>query len=115
LDKHIFEFKMPTCPVKTAAQLRAIPEERRQQTIEWSLGNMWIEINNAAAAGRTFYIHKIDTRSLLSSSYPPQYIVTTDDLIEGLRMKFPDCQVYTFETRLQNGTIAEQGIRIDWS
>jgi hypothetical protein len=54
----------------------------------------------------------------MPKSYPPAYVVTPDDLIEGLRVKFPGCDISHSEEWIDvRPGVREhrKGILIDWS
>jgi hypothetical protein len=102
------------------ADLQAIPAKRRLEAIQGYVDNYQIyqSVYNAAATGKTSYLHVIPANSRGCKSYPPAYEVTPDDIVEGLRAKFPGCDVLHSEEWVDIGPDAQvrrKGIKIDWS
>jgi hypothetical protein len=103
------------------ADLQAVPAKRRLEAIQGYVENYQIyqSVYNAAATGKTSYLHVIPTdRSTMGRTYPPAYEVTPDDIVEGFRVKFPDCKVDFSEewVDVRRGVREQRnGIKIDWS
>ena len=102
--------------------LRDLPAKRRREAISNAVINLQSEVIQSATCGNSFYIvdlsHFENTRNKGVRSYPPSYIPTKDDLIEGFRNKFPDCKVeYTemWEDVRPGVRQQKKGILIDWS
>ena len=101
------------------ADLQAIPAKRRLEAIRYYVDNTFQQpIQNAAAAGKTSYLCVIPSNRGMAKSYPPAYEVTPDDIIEGLRAKFPGCDVRHLEEWVDVSPGLREhrkGILIDWS
>jgi hypothetical protein len=113
-------YKMQFTKTFSRADLQAIPAKRRLEAIQGYVENYQIyqSVYNAAAAGKTSYLHVIPKTGSMGSCYPPPYIVTPDDIVEGLRAKFPDCDVVHSEewVDVRPGVREHRkGILIDWS
>jgi hypothetical protein len=70
----------------------------------------------AARDGKTQYTVEMSSSGVRCGNYVP----TVDDLLEGYRLKFPDCRVEYGETweplpRNPNQMVKKSGIIIDWS
>jgi hypothetical protein len=103
------------------ASLQAAPAERRLDAIRCFIegANTGHAVKNAAALGKTSYLVAVpkDNRSG-AQCHPPPYIVTPADILEGLKAKFPGCDVELHEEWVDvRPGVREQrsGIRIDWS
>jgi hypothetical protein len=102
-------------------QLQALPEKNRLNAIENFVNNFHVEITTAATGGKTFYI--IDSKYFPSSrngvhTWPPPYIPTTEDMIQGFKTKYIGCKVeYTevWEETQPGVKTQKKGILIDWS
>jgi hypothetical protein len=112
-------FKMQFKQTMSRDELLAIPAKRRLEAIQSYVDNVvWGHVQNAAAAGKTSYLHVVPVNSNVCKTYPPPYIVTPDDIVEGLRVKFPGCDVVHSEEWVDIGPDAQvrrKGIKIDWS
>lgn len=89
-------------------------EEIRQKAIQQFVRQTEMLVVGAAREGKTQYT--MDTTTLPSGNY----VLTTDDLVEGYRAKFPGCKVEYGETwepspRNPNQMNKKSGIVIDWS
>ena len=101
------------------AQLQAIPATRRLEAItryvDFHLG---VVVQTAAAAGKTSYLFVVPKARACVATTPPPYQLTADDLLEGIRAKFPDCDVDFDEewVDVRPGVREHRsGIKIDWS
>lgn len=100
------------------AELQAVPAKRRADAIQSYVGGMWNEVYNSAAAGKTSHFHVLKLSRPMGTSYPPPYLVTAEDVLEGLKAKFPDCTVEAVDewADVRPGVREQRtGIRIDWS
>jgi hypothetical protein len=99
------------------AFLQSIPEQRKQQHIDMIIQGFLGQLQNEAAAGKTFYMYAFDERSIVRQ-HPPLPVITNDDLISAFQRKFPDCYV-SYEERWidinPNNRVLKKGIVIDWS
>jgi hypothetical protein len=99
--------------------LQAIPAKRRLEAIRSHIDHtLSMTVQQVAAAGKTSYLYVIPSTSGMPKSYPPAYVVTPDDLIEGLRVKFPGCDISHSEEWIDvRPGVREhrKGILIDWS
>lgn len=101
--------------------LQGLPEKNRLNAIENCVNNFHVEITRAATAGKTFYV--IDSKYFPSlrngvGQWPPPYIPTTEDMIEGFKLKYLGCNVeYTevWEETQPGVKNQKKGILIDWS
>jgi hypothetical protein len=106
-------------PPVTRAQLQAIPVKRRQDAIqEYIDRNVSQQVHLAAITGTSYFV-PLPKGDLQISCYPPPYQVTSADLLEGLRAKYPDSCVMFYEkpvpTSRPGVTEQHMGILIDWS
>lgn len=111
-------FKMQFNQIISRAELQAVPAKRRLEAIRNFIENhqIYSAVYNAAAAGNTSYLYGIPVYR--SNGGPLAYEVTPDDLVEGLRVKFPDCKVEFSEewVDVRPGVREHRkGIKIDWS
>lgn len=133
--------------------LQSIPEKRKQSTIDNIAASFINELQSIAGAGKSSYLYEIPPECHqiripyvpgnaipaqtmhkhrnVDNSIPPtwQYqptwpILTLEDVVQGLKKKFPDCKVSYEETWIEDssrqhmGTITKKlkkGIMIDWS
>jgi hypothetical protein len=76
-------------------------------------------VQNAASLGKTSYLVTLPKPSASGvHTHPPPYIVTPADILEGLKAKFPGCDVELHEewVDVRPGVREHRsGIRIDWS
>ena len=112
----------------SAEHLRGLPDKHRRDAIRAAVDNFCQPILAAATAGKAFHLVNIsrllsDQKTardafVKSNTYPPPYILTIDDLLEGFRNKFPGCKVdYTETWEDVRPGVREQrsGILIDWT
>jgi hypothetical protein len=96
-----------------------LPAKRRRDAISSTVFHMQSGVIEAAKLGNTSHLIQLDaSRNPIARSYPPPYIPTADDLIEGFRNKFPDCRVEYAEIweEVRPGVRQQKkGILIDWS
>jgi hypothetical protein len=103
----------------TRAQLQAIPVKRRLDAIqEYIDRNVSPQVHLAAMTG-TSYFTPLPKDNQNNGQHPPPYHVTSADLLEGLRAKYPDSCVMFYEkpvpTNRPGVTEQHMGILIDWS
>ena len=113
-------FNMQFSQTFSRAKLQGIPAERRRQAIVNHVEWMHQQVIDAAAMGKTSYIHSYAPQLVASArcTAPGQYVPTKDDIIEGLKVKFPDCDVSYVEewVDVRHGVREQKvGIKIDWS
>jgi hypothetical protein len=100
------------------AQLQDLPAKRRRQAIVAYCDQLHGAVNEAATLGKTSYLHTPNTRGGSMQCHPPPYIPTPEDIVEGLKLKFPDCAITLFNDWVDvRPGIREQrsGYLIDWS
>ena len=103
------------------ASLQAAPAERRLDAIRVFIegANTGHLVKNAASLGKTSYLVALPKPSASGvHTHPPPYIVTPADILEGLKAKFPGCDVELHEewVDVRPGVREHRsGIRIDWS
>jgi hypothetical protein len=101
------------------ADLQAIPAKRRLDTIRRYIDqHLGENVQAAAAAGKTSYLFVIPPTTAQCRSHPPAYVVTPDDIVEGLKVKFPDCRIEFSEEWVETRPGVREhraGILIDWS
>lgn len=91
-------------------------EEIRQKAIQQYVRQTEMLILGAAREGKTQYTVDTTAGNLLYGNY----MLTTDDLVQGYSAKFPGCKVEYGETwepspRNPNQMNKKSGIVIDWS
>jgi hypothetical protein len=106
----------------TRKYLRDLPDKRRRDAISQAVANLRDRVIEAANAGKVFHLVNIQQfaiwRNSKPSCYPPPYIPTDEDLVEGFKNTFPDCKVeYTEMWEDIRPGVREQkkGILVDWS
>jgi hypothetical protein len=107
----------------SAEHLRSLPEKHRRDAIRRAVEDVYQPVLAAATAGKAFHLVNVsrllsDQKTNRSVPYPPPYVLTIDDLLEGFRNKFPGCKVdYTEAWEDVRPGVREQrsGILIDWS
>jgi hypothetical protein len=102
------------------ADLLAIPAKRRWDAIcSYVDHNVTQNVRQAATLGKTCYMFVVPPKhKSMASTYPPPYEVTPDDIVEGLRAKFPDCKIDFAEEIVETRPGVREirsGIMIDWS
>ncbi len=109
-----------------ADYLQSLPAKQRRDAIRSAVDNLCQPVLAAATSGKAFHLVNVSQyvrdpskrNGPAVNSYPPPYIVTIDDLLEGFRDKFPGCKVeYTETWEDVRPGVREQrsGILIDWS
>ena len=102
--------------------LQQIPAERKKQQIDMITRTFVGEVQNQAASGKTSYMcntQLLDNYNMnrkRQSPTPPE--ISIDDLLMGIRERFPDCDVNYEETwvdQSNNTKVLKKGIVIDWS
>jgi hypothetical protein len=111
--------KMQFSTTLSRADLQAIPAKRRLDTIRRYIDqHLGENVQAAAAAGKTSYLFVIPPTTAQCRSHPPAYVVTPDDIVEGLKVKFPDCRIEFSEEWVETRPGVREhraGILIDWS
>ena len=101
--------------------LQGLPEKRRLDSIKNLVDQYVVAITREAELGKTSYLVNYianDPHKGCAKTYPPPYIPTLEDMIEGFMIKFPGCKVgYTETWQETRPGVKEQkkGILIDWS
>lgn len=95
---------------------RALEQQRIQAITRW-VEQASPHVLQSATLGKTQYTVDVHDRSGI---HPSNYIPTPEELVEGFRLKFPDCKVEYEETweaspRNPNQMNKKSGIIIDWS
>ena len=101
------------------AELQAIPAKRRLNAIrDYINQNVSQQVQIAAITGTSYFV-PLPKPGMSPGCYPPPYVVTSADLLEGLKAKYPDCCVMFYEkpvpTNRPGVTEQHTGILIDWS
>ena len=103
----------------TREYLLSLPDKIRWEAIAQAIQTLSPQVTHAASCGKTYTLIPIPTYCNSGvKSYPPQYIPTVTDLVQGFKLKFPDCHVeYTETWEDVRPGVKEQkkGIKIDWS
>ncbi len=106
----------------SAEHLQSLPAKQRRDAIRCAVDHLYQPVLTAATAGKTSYLVNVGEylKKIASGAqtYPPPYVITIDDLLEGFRNKFPGCKVdYTEAWEDVRPGVREQrsGILIDWS
>jgi hypothetical protein len=101
------------------ADLQAIPAKRRLDAIRSYIDHHVDQnVRLAATLGKTNYLYVIVKPYSPGKSHPPAYEVTPDDIVEGLKSKFPGCDIEFSEEWVETRPGVREhrsGIRIDWS
>jgi hypothetical protein len=101
------------------SDLQAIPAKRRLEAIRSYIDHhVGLNVQHAAAAYKTNYLFVIPKVASMGKSYPPAYEVTPYDIVEGLKAKYPGCDVEFSEEWIETRPGVREhrsGIRIDWS
>jgi hypothetical protein len=103
------------------AELQAIPEKHRQEAIRLYIHQgITQKVNTAAITGTSYFVSPLPSPDpAIRLNYPHIYQVTSADLLEGLKAKYPDCCVMFYEkpvpTNRPGVTEQHTGILIDWS
>jgi hypothetical protein len=111
--------KMQFSTTFSRADLRAIPAKRRLDAIQRYIDHQVDQnVRLAATLGNTNYLFVIPKSTHMGQSHPPAYVVTPDDIVEGLKAKYPGCDVEFSEEWVETRPGVREhrsGIRIDWS
>lgn len=102
-------------PPLSRSYLQGIPEQRKQERIDYIIRGFMNELHNAAAAGKTSYMYSLNA---VGQCNPPPPVITNDDLVSAFQKKFPDCDVSYQETWVDvnpHNRVLKKGIVIDWS
>jgi hypothetical protein len=112
---------MNVSSVWSREELQALPEKHRLDAIARAVEQFHFGIISTAQAGKKNYL--VDMKHMPRNqsgvrTFPPEYIPTADDMLEGFKKKFPGCDVtYTEVWEETNPGVKTQkkGILIDWS
>ena len=113
-----FTLQMEFVNTLSRAQLHDLPAKRRRQAIVNYCDQLYGPVYQAASEGKTSYLHTLNTRETGIRYSPTQYIPTPEDILEGLKLKFPDCAISLFDdwVDVRPGVRERRGgILIDWS
>ena len=116
-----FILKMQFTNTLSRAQLQDLPDKRRRQAIVDYCDRLYGPVHEAATSGKSSYLHVLqttDARSSFVKSNPGIYFPTPEEIIEGLKLKFPGCGVTLFDDWVDvRPGVREQrkGIIIVWS
>ena len=114
-----FTFKMQFTQTYSRAKLQGIPAERRLQAIANHVEWMQQQVIDSAAIGKSSYLHTYPPKGATARCCTPgHYVPTRDDIIEGLKIKFPDCDISYVEEWIDvcpGHREQRSGIKIDWS
>lgn len=121
-------------PTLSRSYLQGIPEQRKQQRIDYIIQGFMHELLKVAEAGKTSYMYSLDNRHGVAhaaggasvaaavvaaqQSGPQPPVITNDDLVSAFQKKFPECDVSYQETWVDvtpHNRILKKGIVIDWS
>lgn len=109
--------KMQFSTTLSRADLQAIPAKLRLETIRRYIDNhLGQNVQHASALGQTSYLFVIPPPERMR--HANEYVVTPNDIVEGLKVKYPGCDVEFSEEWVETRPgVREQrsGIRIDWS
>lgn len=98
------------------ADLRALPAKRRLEAIQLFIDHhLGVSVRSAAADGKTNYLFEIPKKTTYRSA---AYQVTPEDIVEGLKVKYPGCDVEFSEEWVETRPGVREhrsGIKIDWS
>ena len=93
----------------TRQYLQSIPELRKESVIDLIFRRISDEVYNNAALEKTSYVFNksilISYNNNRNCNYPPDPILTLEELMEGFKKKFQNCDL----------TLLDTGILIDWS
>jgi hypothetical protein len=103
------------------AELQAIPAKRRLDAIRSYVDrNVSQQVQLAAVTGTSYFVFPLPSPTPgHPCCHPPPYHVTSADLLEGLKARYPDCDIMFYEkpvpTNRPGVTEQHTGILIDWS
>ncbi len=103
------------------AELQAIPVKRRLNAIrDYVDRNVVQQVQAAAITGTSYFVFPLPGPISGHPCFqPPPYVVTSLDLLEGLKTRYPDCDIMFYEkpvpTNRPGVTEQHTGILIDWS
>ena len=103
----------------TREYLLSLPDKIRWDAIAQAIQNLSPQVTQAASSGKMSALIPIPTYcNSFVKSHPSQYIPNVYDLVEGFKLKFPDCRVEYTETweEVRPGVKEQKkGILVDWS
>ena len=101
------------------AYLKGIPEQRKQAAIAAIIKSISQSVINSATMEKTSYVYYGEpTQKLRVMGEPKAPEISIDDLVNAMRIVFPDCDVDYKEIAQDMGNntqIVKTGIVIDWS
>jgi hypothetical protein len=105
------------------SQLQAVPAQRRLAAIEDYISrHIYQAVYGTAASGKSSYLYPLpkttEKQRQINTPSPLEYVVTPNDMMEGLQTTFPDCKIaYSEEWVDVRPGVRElrTGILIDWS
>ena len=110
---------MSSAPTLSRSYLQGIPEQRKQQRIDYIIQGFMHELLKVAEAGKTSYMYSLDLHhGVAQQSGPQPPVITNDDLVSAFQKKFPECDVSYQEKWVDvtpHNMILKKGIVIDWS
>lgn len=106
--------------------LQQIPTERKKQRIDGIITSFISDLQTQAASGKTTYMYNtqllddynVNRLRKRPGEFPPDPEILLDELLAGIRERFPDCDVNYEETwvdKSNNIKVLKRGIVIDWS
>ena len=102
--------------------LQQIPAKRKKQRIDGIISSFISELQTQAASGKTTYMYNTQLLDNIlrkrPGEFPPDPEILLDELLAGIRERFPDCDVNYEETwvdQSNNTKVLKKGILIDWS
>ena len=99
--------------------LQGIPEQRKQEKIDYLINRFVRYLQDDAAEGKTSYMYvynQIDKNSGLQMMVPLG--ITDEELVSAFSKRFPDCAVSYQEKWVdvaRDNRVLKKGIVIDWS
>jgi len=105
-------------PTLSRSYLQGIPEQRKQQRIDYIIQEFMHELLKVAEAGKTSYMYSLDNRHGVVHCGPQPPVITNDEFVSAFQKKFPECDVSYQETWVDvtpHNRVLKKGIVIDWS
>jgi len=101
------------------AYLQGLPEQYKQQLISHMLLPVVNEIKGRATSGVTSYTYVMPAQRqyMTHAGQPSIPVITEPDMVDAIRLKFPDCTVSYQETWVDTDSrtrTLKKGIVIDW-
>ena len=101
------------------AYLRGMPEQYKQNRIDYIISTFIKELKHAASQGKTSYMYNPNNpyrHAMNSNTVEPK--ITNHDLVSAFQKKFPECKVSYEENWIDvdsHNKVLKKGILIDWS